>query len=47
MSVLREYERRAAPDVSKIAQVVDTVRGCVGVVPVDDAEVPRLCLITP
>ena len=36
----RKYERRTVRDVSTIAQVVDTVHGCAGVVSVENAVVP-------
>ena len=38
--MLLKYERRAVPDDGMIAQVGDTIHGCDGVVPVDDADVP-------
>ena len=38
--MLLKYERRAVPDDGMIAQVVDTILGCDGVVLVDDADVP-------
>ena len=38
--MLRKYECRVVPNVGMIPQVVDTVHGCVGVVSIDDAEVP-------
>ena len=40
VNFLRKYERRAVRDVGMIAQVVDTVHGCAGVVSVENAVVP-------
>ena len=39
VNMLVKYQCRSVPDVGMVAQVADTVRVCVGVVSVDDAEV--------